>query len=141
MKREIKFSYLLQHGDTGLICEKILTLDQIEDEKLLEILKGLPRHLVIATRQFTGLKDKNGKEIYAGDVVKFYFSANDEIDELLKKVTGDYSDTEMIDTVEFKDGAFYFVNTDTKQGAFAFRYNEICEVIGNIYENTELLKP
>ena len=60
--REIKFSYLLQHGDTGVIQEKKLTLYQIEDGKLLELLKSMPRYLVIATRQFTGLLDKNKKE-------------------------------------------------------------------------------
>ena len=66
--------------------------------------------------QYTGLKDKNGKEIYEGDVVNFEGITNYEI----KFIRGGFA-------VDFKDGHRYL-------GQFANP-----EIIGNIYENTELL--
>jgi uncharacterized phage protein (TIGR01671 family) len=66
--------------------------------------------------QYTGLKDKNGKEIYEGDVVNFEGITNYEI----KFIRGGFA-------VDFKDGHRYL-------GQFANP-----EIIGNIYENPELL--
>ena len=65
--------------------------------------------------QFTGLLDRNGKEIYEGDVVRLE------------------SSTPMV--VEFSKGAFtagYIYG-----GVEAYRM----EIIGNIYENPDLIAP
>lgn len=87
-------------------------------------------HLILM--QFTGLHDKNGKEIWEGDVVRFYFCA-DHFGECQDK-------TEMIDEVEFAEGAFFFKNHDVMGAAYARIFADICEVLGNIYEHKPLLE-
>ena len=77
--------------------------------------------------QYTGLKDKNDKEIYEGDIVKFNAIAP----------MSDIPDA-FIGTVEFIECAFYV--TYGKQGFYLFDECHQWEIIGNIYENPELLE-
>jgi phage uncharacterized protein TIGR01671 len=78
--------------------------------------------------QFTGLHDKNGKEIYEGDILKGIVTEN--------TADGDSSRT-IIDKVEFGDGSFIVETWNL--GWFVFAAEEI-EVIGNIHDNPELMK-
>ena len=81
--------------------------------------------------QSTGLKDKNGKEIFEGDVVTFEdeIRCGDDLDIFLN-----------IGVVEYGQGMFYISN---RQSVCAddLLDGEMwdVEVIGNIYENPELL--
>ena len=66
--------------------------------------------------QFTGLHDKNGKEIYEGDILRF-------------------ENLPDLDIVEATDGGWNpFIDSMETDGAWHY------EVIGNIYENPELLE-
>lgn len=74
----------------------------------------------IILMQFTGLQDKNGKDIYEGDV--FYWGAD------RGKVT-------------FEKGCFIFRVGKNYSMTMRDHYPEEVEIIGNIFEHPELLTP
>jgi uncharacterized phage protein (TIGR01671 family) len=75
--------------------------------------------------QYTGLKDKNGKEIYEGDVVNL--------------VTKDFDYPDVVNTgkVIFEGGSWSVIG---KEDDFYLYGQDEVEIIGNIYENNNLIK-
>ena len=114
MNREIKFRFW---GEFGALNEDS---DKCEKEMLYgdefcffsnEPIDVLFADKTIVVMQFTGLKDKNDQEIYEGDVVYFEYNLIDKV------------------KVIFHDGKYNICNYVMSK----------CTVIGNIYENPELL--
>ena len=79
----------------------------------------------IELMQFTGLLDKNGKEIYEGDIIKF------------ETLEPKKNETKVL-PVEWRENCLGFRAREKCWSDWMF-YGERTEIIGNIYENQEYL--
>ncbi|CAM1666342.1 YopX family protein [Streptococcus mitis] len=110
-------SYMYQPEEVMVCDGNIWIID--EDSVAGEWIVNNDIHLM----QSTGLKDKNGKEIFEGDIVK-----------MAKDV---YSEPTYYEVVRHRGGAY---RLESKQhGCELWLRHTDCEVVGNVYENKELL--
>lgn len=115
MLYDVEKTYDFMRGEPESVCADCFG-EVLEDEDYIVM-------------QCTGLKDKNGKLIYEGDIVKFNFDT-DEI-----KAVVSWDNKELI--------GFYLNTTDYFKDKYVTDYDfykNDYEVIGNIYENKELLE-
>ena len=83
--------------------------------------------------QFTGMQDKNGNDVYEGDIIHL--------------PSTEYLNGEMNGVVEFEDGSFVFkslYSNTISDLAWVLRKRingePQAEIIGNVYDNQELIK-
>ncbi|GIN42731.1 MULTISPECIES: YopX family protein [Bacillus] len=126
--REIKFRYALRDRVTGEIFERIHNLNDIETGNEVAYDFDSPRFIdceLIGRYEYTGLKDKNMREIYEGDIVQgSHRSQRDDEIILIEQ------------QVHFLNGCYMFGNWNAHE---YFNKHRNIEVIGNIYQNPNLL--
>lgn len=78
--------------------------------------------------QSTGLRDKNGKEIFEGDIVRQVRT---------QPITENETITGVVIMIE---GAWLIMNDCEQLASYLWSETDENEIIGNVYENTELLE-
>ena len=95
-----------------------------QEKKLYEDTVSYRNFKNIELMQYTGLKDKNGKEIYEGDIL------SNRNDEKLYKVIFENGSFRAEFKGDFEEYSFDLIDVVAQS----------CEVVGNIYENPELME-
>lgn len=123
--REIKFR-AWDKEEKEMVSWKTL-IDYCDLDYLFGNINETPKRVTIPdfdVMQYTGLKDKNGIEIFEGDVL-----------------TSNVQPCKMVNPIKDGYGVVRFENGMFKLGAISLvTFISKMEVIGNIYENPELLE-
>lgn len=139
--REIKFRAWDAENKTmyaNVICGRDVVIVEINEDELKDGFID-PDYYTTANKmengmlsfilmQFTGFSDKNGKEVYEGDYLKY----SDDSDVSHHRIFWDKTNGRWDDD-RLEDG-------DSNTHYYGFDFVKDCKIIGNIYENPELLK-
>lgn len=123
--REIKFKFLMENGE---VTDSYYLKELIDSDSYISIESEYSSRIKQEI-QYTGLKDKNGVEIYEGDIVSIM-----DCEPSLYKIC--YWDNNFKWAVEYtgKD------KTNWQSDNLEEFSSEDFEILGNIYENPELLE-
>ena len=121
MAREIKFRAWVEEENEMLPVEEMIFCE-VGGVAEINDWWGDSRFILM---QYTGLKDKNGVEIYEGDIVEIEPNYGGDLFYGLETCVVKWDNEE----------AMFYVQT-SKDGL----WNRYSKVIGNIYENPELLE-
>lgn len=126
--REIKFRVWIADYKKMIYPDGLLELSgnegygHLEQQFLGECYEYTNDETIFPLMQYTGLKDRNGKEIYEGDVVELPILDITTMENIIAQV-------------EFRAPIFITRNKNRAE-----LLDSKCKVTGNIYENPEVLK-
>jgi len=113
---------------------KAMSVFALEQKLSIEDFIVLPNQDTYLLMQYTGLKDKNGKEIYEGDVILL----GNDLAPINRQTNG-----QVVYSLDDFDNPCYCILSDECDYIPFYNTNDSSkiwyEVIGNIYENKELL--
>jgi uncharacterized phage protein (TIGR01671 family) len=104
-----------------------------------DVYEGVPQGIaggVSEPQEYTGLQDKDGKEIYCGDIVELHTAKNDSVKGIKDNHCGLYEIywDRCYKLKTIKPNWFFIPNFESPAAAY-----NIMKVVGNVFENQELL--
>jgi len=134
--REIKFRAWIEptkemvYQESGIMADHIQLytyFDSLVRIMNLSVINASNKRVNCLLQLYTGLKDKNGKEIYEGDIIQSVY---------------EFEGKKQLGVVNFINGCFTlnFLGDIELDGELLCSACSMEEIIGNLYENPELLE-
>lgn len=132
------FQYIAQRRVNPGGTDNGTLVPRVDKGRIVDLYGNETEVLCDTVGQFTGLYDKNGKEIYEGDIIKVIDCAKvvKYINEICSFCFGNIETLK--EPVFAKWGDLY--NYHQINGTYLEEYKNEIEVIGNVHDNPELLK-